>query len=65
MLKLTDGMPPDDRTAIERVLGRRVTTQPPNLQDWIEKYGGYAGITERGWAEYDAEMRRWNAERGA
>jgi hypothetical protein len=29
---------------------------PPDLHDWIKRYGGYSNITQEGWAAYDAAM---------
>ena len=40
----------------------RVTPQPPqpNLEEWIERYGGRARIP---WAEWDRAVEAWKAER--
>jgi hypothetical protein len=51
----------DDRTTIERILDRRVLGTPPNLHNWIDRYGGYANITAEGWADYDRAMAEWRA----
>jgi hypothetical protein len=42
----------------------RVTPQPPqpNLEEWIERYGGRARIP---WAEWDRAVEAWKAERRA
>jgi hypothetical protein len=34
--------------------------QAPDLQEWVEKYGGYQNIP---WPEWDAAMTRWQAAR--
>jgi hypothetical protein len=55
---LSDGL-----TAAERVLGRRILTEPPSLHDWIRKFGGFANVPPEGWREYEEAKRQWEADR--
>ena len=34
--------------------------RPPDLQEWVERYGGYWNIP---WAEWDAAMQEWHRQR--
>lgn len=31
----------------------------PELQDLIDRFGGYSKITAEAWAEYDEAVRQW------
>jgi hypothetical protein len=55
--------PPDEPTAIEHNLRRRLFRDPPDLHVWISKYGGYAQITPEGWAKYNGAKRQWEEDR--
>lgn len=57
---------PDDRppSAVERLLGRRVLKEPPDLQRLVHERGAYANLTREDWADYRADMIRWNTDRG-
>jgi hypothetical protein len=33
---------------------------PPDLHEWIRRFGGYHRITPEGWAEYDAALATWH-----
>jgi len=37
----------------------------PELQDLIDRFGGYNRITPEGWAEYDAAVEAWQTARKA
>jgi hypothetical protein len=36
---------------------------PPDLQELVRKFGGYHKITHEAWAECDAAMAAWQAQR--
>jgi len=31
----------------------------PNLQELVERYGGYARVPIEAWRRFDADMKRW------
>ena len=62
---LDESLPSSPPTAIEKALGRRIFADPPNLRDWIRRFGGYAKITAEGWAEYAAAMAEWREAKPA
>jgi hypothetical protein len=37
----------------------------PDLQHLVQAYGDYDKITPETWAEYDAAIRQWHADRVA
>ena len=39
---------------------QRPPDEPPNLHDWIRRYGGYAKIPEEGCADYKRAMAEWD-----
>lgn len=43
------------------MVGARTIELPPDLDDLIRKFGGYATITPQGWAEYYTDLARWQA----
>jgi hypothetical protein len=54
------------RTAIERMLGRHVAApEPPNLHDWIKRFGGYVNISPEGCPDYKAALEAWDEARFA
>jgi hypothetical protein len=34
---------------------------PPDLQALVEAWGGYDKVSSRAWAEYDAELAKWQS----
>ena len=47
------------RRAMEYVTGKTYDTPEPNLQDLVERYGGYSRVPPEAWADFDHRMERW------
>jgi hypothetical protein len=37
--------------------------RPPDLQELVERFGGYEKISPEAWAEFAAAMAEWDIER--
>jgi hypothetical protein len=52
-------------TPVEEAARKATSTGPPDLQELVERAGGYQHITPEEWAEYDRAMAAWQRWRRA